>query len=273
MAITLDDCSKYVTKLLIAHGLDEDYTDSFQRCSFKFAKSIYCNYVQILQNISDDDEFIMKSFSLFLWAYYTDSTLDLKSENPWQQPKYMFAAMSLYHDYLFWLQNAYPPECFALFRKLYSEQLSYQVLEKQWEMPASYCKTFYTYTQYYQKQNILLFPIYLGITYHKKHSLNGEKMIVDILKLYYSIMLALDDIVDIQYDLSFLTLTPLFSKYYYNHNFSLPTTSSEFNLEIENARQELMRLKADLNSMCAKTNFQSKLLFDRIDKLWERVWK
>ena len=85
-------------------------------------------------------------------------------------------------------------------------------------------------------------------------------------------MLAIDDILDIQYDLEFCTLTPIFSKYYYNHSFLLPEKNSDFSGEIEETRCERDKLKETLALMCSKTNFRSDILFNRIDELWKRIW-
>lgn len=188
-------------------------------------------------------------------SYFIDGVLDLKNENSWNKPVLLFAGMDLVSDFKRWLWDNFDRSYSELFEKYYFKQLEYQVLEKKWEMPAVYVNLYSDYYNYYRKQIILTFPILLLLEYGVKKE--KVKALYEIYKVYYSIVLAVDDFYDVEKDIENRILTPIIVKYFMA-NRGFPDVNDRLDAEREKMEQEIFEMSKKMEIICENShiNFQ-----------------
>lgn len=254
----------YLQKIINRFSNDDDAYMVFRRESFRHAYRLYnANIVPLSELFELPEDYLKMSFSLFLSSYFLDSALDIKEENEWIRPSYLFAGMELQYDFKKWISLNFSSQFVTYYDKYYLCQWEYQSLEKKWEMPVEYVNRYNTYYNYYKKQIILLIPIILLANYNisKDNFINA----LNAYKLYYSLVLAIDDFLDVIIDIQNKTLTPVISKYYLSHNV-LPNIDSNMEAELDLSRREMCELYNLLERHC----FDRKMDFYIFEKQLRR---
>lgn len=193
----------------------------FEKKLYQHAKILYEVNIKVIKSLFNiNEEFEDKVFKLFIASYLIDSCLDLTKENIWNKPTFLFAGMQLYSEYKLWVETSFDRSFSDVLEKLYHYQWEYQVLERKWEMPLNYVVEYNGYDKYYKKQIVLLHPFLLL----KIFGYNDEKIknISNCFQIYYSIILEIDDLFDVAFDIDNQILTPIVSNYYLKYR-ELPT--------------------------------------------------
>ena len=218
------------------------------------SRHINKKYVSLFGRFSNDKEFLFKTFDLFLWAYLTDLTLDAFSSgefNPWEIPKATFGAMILFNNYVEWMKSNYEERFVLIFFHLYNQQMKYQILEKQWEMPSEYCSFYINPEEYYKKQIVLLFPIII-IDLPKK----VKNFSIKFLKDYYSYLLISDDLNDLAWDIQSKTLSYVIANFYERKK-KLPSLNSDFHILFNHILHVLSILQSKLEKASKLLNIDN----------------
>lgn len=219
------------------------------------SRHINQKYIKFFGLFTNNKDFLLRSFDLFLWAHLTDMTLDAYASgefNPWEIPKAVFCAFKLYSSYLTWVYSEYGESAVNTFNKLYNRQMIYQVLEKQWEMPSEYSTRYYDLKRVFEKEIVLLFPVLLLQNKGRKDRFKPG-LILSFAKVFYSYLLISDDLNDLGWDIKGKAqshVTALFFKKYG----MMPTLKSDFRELFEEVMKELETLDAKIDSFCCVMN-------------------
>lgn len=235
-------------KVVSNYSTGEECYKVFKREAIRHAQRLYnVNIIPLSELLVLPEGFYEKYFTLFLSSYFLDSLLDLKDENEWVKPSHLFAGMELQCDFENWILRDFPTHIYTLYKKFYYLQWEYQSLEKKWEMPKEYISRFNSYYQYYQKQIVLLFPLALLPFYEVQEGYS--KAIYQAYQLYFSLLLSIDDYLDIQIDISNMSLTPVIAKFFISHGY-LPNICTDVSKELELSRIEITELYNRLQNHC-----------------------
>lgn len=257
-----EQCLENVGTMLKEYNIDA--SSQLYKEAMRHSETLYETNLRIIAQLTDlEEEFYIRIFQLYVASYLIDSSLDLKNSNEWEKPIYLFAGMKLVADFQYWILSKYSDDIYSVYEKYYNLQLSYQVMEKQWEMPMDYINKFSSYENYHFKQIILMFPFLLlniaGV--EEAHSV----LMYRIFKLYYSIVLALDDYYDAKIDICNKTLTPISVKYYLSNN-KLPDEKSDISAELSQTEDEIFKLIDSLISICKGNEIDPDLFLSFISK-------
>lgn len=180
----------------------------------KHAETIYEVNIQTLKTISRCPEIYYEKYFMFsLSLYFIDSVLDIGTDDEKSNLiNSLFIAIDLFSDFKIWFANEFGDDELKNLEEYWLIQLQYQQLELNVNKEA-YCKLFNGYSvNYWIKQCIMLYPLEV---FAKKGyiSISTDELITS-LKTFYSILLEIDDYVDLSFDLKFGTLTPIQAIFY-----------------------------------------------------------
>lgn len=150
---------------------------------------------------------------LFLLTFFYDYCLDRSGEE--QYPEAFFISTNMYHEYRTYVAEAFGERGLSILDKRNAEQVYYQTIEKQWENPGEYHRTHPDYSAYYKKQILCLAHIELLNLDNATEKLSGK--LVDLYKNYWSLVLLIDDIMDVDRDIASKTLTPMIADFHAWH--------------------------------------------------------
>lgn len=254
------ECLTCVKNIMTEYGISED--SKFYIEAKRHAETLYdVNLRVLIQLVELPEVYYQKFFQLFFSSYLIDSALDLKSENEWNKPVYLFAGMKIVSEYFAWLKENCSQDIVEVYEKYYQKQLEYQVLERKWEMPVEYIQRFHSYEKYYQKQLILLYPFLLLSQYGIEE--NRVVAIYQAFQVYYSIVLAVDDYCDAEHDIVNKTLTPISAKYYLI-NSELPSVNSNLEEVLLETEREICSLIKQLQAVCKENDLDENAFLKTI---------
>lgn len=210
--------------------------DTYINQLIKHAKNLFWANIEPLYTISEcPKEYYIHYYDLILATYFLDSVMDhSKVEDKQFLILSLFIGIDLFCSFRQWFCEEFDQEDVAEFEKYFKSQFEYQLVEQVVNYK-SYSELFSTYTDnYWLKQCILLYPI---LAFCRKGYINYQvDEVKHIYHKYFSVLLQIDDYMDIDYDLKLEILTPL-QAVFYNKNGYLATT-----------KEELLRLKPEIVS-------------------------
>lgn len=158
---------------------------------------------------------------LFLMTFFYDYCLDRSDEE--QFPESFFISANMFSEYRDYVGSQYGQRGLSLIEKNNCQQVYYQMIEKQWLHPEEYLRSYPDYSGYYRKQILCL-------THLELLFLDGETKeiackIIELYKQYWSLILLVDDIMDVKRDIESRTVTPM-SAWYFAENGIMPTVDN-----------------------------------------------
>lgn len=231
------------------------------------SKHINQKYIRFFGNFTENKSFLLRSFDLFLWAHFTDMSLDAFPSgefNSWEIPKTVFCALKLFNSYHTWVCSEYGYSVEKEFNYLFNRQLEYQVLEKQWEMPSVYSTRYSKLENVFEKEIVLLFPILLLDRCLKIESESG--LVLSFAKAFYTYLLISDDLNDLVWDINGKTQSHV-TALFFNRYGIMPTFESDFCWLFDEVMKELELLDYKLDLFC------HQLKIDRLKCLGDISYK
>ena len=186
---------------------------------------------------------------LFLLTFFYDYCLDRSGEE--QYPEAFFISANMYSEYRSYVATAFGDHGLDILDRRNAEQVYYQTIEKQWENPGEYNRTHPDYSQYYKKQILCLAHIELLSLDNATEELSGA--LINLYKNYWSLVLLIDDIMDVDRDIASKTLTPMIADFYAEHGVmpkcaDADTLRQKWMSEIDRLSPEFERAMSELGA-------------------------
>lgn len=180
--------------------------------------------VEPLSSIEDlTEEYLYWFDHLFLLTFFYDYCLDRSEEE--QYPEAFFISANMYHEYRSYVAETFGERGLDILDQRNAEQVYYQTIEKQWRNPAEYHRAHPDYSAYYKKQILCLAHIELLGLDDATEELSRK--LVNFYKHYWSLVLLIDDIMDVDRDMASETLTPMIADFYAKHGVLPDLTHAE----------------------------------------------
>lgn len=189
-----------------------------------------------------DAEYLYWFKHLFLMTFFYDYCLDRPEEE--QYPEAFFVSANMFSEYRDYVSNRYGESGLSILERNNSQQVYYQMIEKQWLHPGEYHRTHPDYEEYYRKQILCL--THLELLRLENATKEIADKVIRLYKQYWSLILLIDDIMDVERDIESRTLTPM-SAWYFSTCGQMPTIKDCATLKTY-GKKELGRLFSGFES-------------------------
>ena len=185
--------------------------DALLEAAKRHEATLYRINIEPLAKFNYFDQDYLRWFThLFLMTFFYDYCLDRADEE--QYPEALFVSLNMYSEYRKFIAGRYGEPGLKLLDKNNSAQVYYQMIERQWFHPAEYQRVHPDYTDYYQKQ--ILCMTHLELLRLEDVNKAYADDFIQLYELYWSLVLLIDDIMDVARDIESHTITPMIGWFY-----------------------------------------------------------
>lgn len=157
-----------------------------------------------------DEQYLYWFKHLFLLTFFYDYCLDQSGEE--QFPEAFFISTNMWNEYRQFVSECYGDNGLRCLDDYNAQQVYYQIIERQWLNPSEYHDNFPDYSEYYKKQVLCL--SHLELLKFEGSTSDIASLIFEFYKSYWTLVLLIDDIEDVERDIESRTLTPMIGWFY-----------------------------------------------------------
>ena len=202
-------CDELIASLIKRYNITEGV---FYRQLKRHSDTLFKTHIVPLMSISSIPElYCYQYFKLVISSYLLDSVMDFREREGEELARFLFVGMDLFADFKAWFANEFDESSMDMFDRYYYTQMEYQMIERSSNI-SEYSKLFPDYSNYWIKQCILYAPIQV-FAKEGFFTLNSNE-VENLYHSYYSLLLKIDDYMDVSIDLRLESLTPLQSQYF-----------------------------------------------------------
>ncbi len=189
-------------------GLINRNSEFFKEAKKRVGETCFCHLQPLQEYLYNfkkvDDEYFSQNSRLFAASFFWDFGLDLTKCSSSTRIRALHISNYLLIKYFNWLGKTSKSRIIDSFWEFYARQSHYLITEKKWRYPQEYAMAYRTHRKIFLKEVMLLFPFeLLSVIVKSSYFAVLKKMFIN----YYSFILLVDDIVDLQEDIDCRCLT------------------------------------------------------------------
>jgi len=204
-------CEERVTDIfddISRKGLIDQNSEFFGEARKRVGETCFWHLQPLQEYLYDfkkiNGEYFSQYFKLFAASFFWDFGLDLTKASSSTRIRALHISNYLLIKYFSWLEKTKKSRIITSFWEFYARQSHYLITEKKWQYPQEYAMVYRTHKKIFLKEVMLLFPFeLLSVIVKSSHVTVLKKMFIN----YYSFILLVDDIVDLQEDIDCRCLT------------------------------------------------------------------
>ncbi|MCL5030806.1 MAG: hypothetical protein M1480_17485 [Bacteroidetes bacterium] len=228
--------------------------------------SHYYPLIEFMHNEKSEQDFLLHTSVLGAWTYFLDDALDY-SMGVSQKIRANQIASFLLLRYYNWLKKYKSSTVLSLFNDYFLKYSQYLIIEKKWDYPQLYKKSYGNAQTIFNKALICFFPVDLLKLENGK---NNHSTIKELFHYYFSFLLLADDLEDLEDDINSKCLTyPIIR--YYDLVGKLPQSKSDIEIIIPKLLEQLDDFALKIDEMKNKNNWKLELICHDINNIFLSV--